>query len=181
MRKRLEKEVAVDTVLNLNQRIIAIRDQRVMLDIDLAGLFGVPTKAFNQAIKRNRERFPDDFVFQLTSAEKKEVVTKCDHLRRLKFSPSFPYAFTEHGAIMAANVLNSKRAIQASVYVVRAFVRMREVLAEHKELARIVNGHEKRLNDQDEVIISIVEEMRKQKEVLPPARPKRKIGFGKRE
>ena len=101
---------------------------------DLAELYGVPTRALNQAIKRNAERFPEDFAFRLTAEEKTELVTNCDRFDRLKHSTVFPLVFTEHGAIMAASVLNSPRAIEASVYVVRAFVKMREVLASHKEL-----------------------------------------------
>lgn len=179
MKKAGAKEISVTSPVNIAQRIFTIRGQRVMLDADLAELFGVPTRRLNEQIKRNRERFPDDFMFQLTREEKEDVVANCDHLSRLKFSPAFPHALTEHGAIMAANVLNSPQAIHASVYIVRAFVRMREALTEHKEIARMVNEHERRLNDQDEVIISIVDEMRKQRLALPPAKPKRKIGFRK--
>ena len=84
-----------------------------MLDADLAELYGVSTKVFNQAVKRNRDRFPEDFMFRLTQEEKAEVVTNCDHLRKLKYSNVLPSAFTEHGAIMAATVLNSDRALKA--------------------------------------------------------------------
>ena len=95
-----------------------------MIDTDLAELYGVTTKSLNQAVKRNPRRFQQDFAFRLTSGEKKELVTKCDRFERMKHSTVFPLAFTEHGAIMAASVLNSKRAVETSVYVVRAFVRM---------------------------------------------------------
>lgn len=91
-----------------------------MLDADLAELYGVTTGALNQSVKRNKQRFPKDFAFRLSADEKEEVVTKCDHLSRLKFSPVLPLVFTEHGAIMAASVLNSKRAVETSVYIVRA-------------------------------------------------------------
>ncbi|MGZ8473375.1 MAG: ORF6N domain-containing protein [Candidatus Deferrimicrobiaceae bacterium] len=107
-----------------------------MLDADLAELYGVTTARLNEQVKRNRHRFPDDFMFRLNPIEKAEVVAKCDNLLRLKFSPVLPFAFTEHGAIMAASVLNSHRAVEISVYVVRAFVRMREALAEHRDLAQ---------------------------------------------
>jgi len=93
--------------------------QKVILDADLAKLYGVTTKRLNQQVKRNRERFPEDFMFQLTTEEKAEVVANCDHLSRLKFSPASPYAFTEHGAVMAASVLNTPRAIEVSIFVVR--------------------------------------------------------------
>src|SRR3990167_1643754 len=93
-------------VERIGRSILMIRGQKVMLDADLADLYKVPTKALNQAVKRNKERFPGDFMFQLTKDEKTEVVTNCDHLQRLRFSPTLPYAFTEHGTIMLANVLN---------------------------------------------------------------------------
>ena len=92
----------------------------MILDIDLAAIYGVTTKRLNEQVKRNLDRFPSDFAFQVTPAEKSEVVANCDHLRRLKFSPVLPRAFTEHGAIMAANVLNSPRAVQMSVFVARS-------------------------------------------------------------
>ena len=89
------------------QQILVIRDQKVMLDADLAALYGVPTKRLNQQVKRNAERFPEDFMFQLSRSERDEVVANCDHLRQLRFSPTMPFAFTEHGALMAASVLNT--------------------------------------------------------------------------
>jgi hypothetical protein len=107
------------------QGILMIRGHKVMVDADLANLYGVTTKRLNEQVKRNRERFPDDFMFQLTAEEKEQVVANCDHLARLKFSPAIPNVFTEHGAIMAASVLNTPRAVEMSVYVVRAFIRLR--------------------------------------------------------
>jgi len=98
-------------------------------------LYGVPTKRLNEQVKRNQERFPSDFMFQLTADEKAEVVANCDHLAKLKFSKSLPYAFTEHGAIQAANVLASPQAIEVGLYVVRAFVHLRELVVSNKELA----------------------------------------------
>ncbi|GHU31193.1 hypothetical protein AGMMS50256_19300 [Betaproteobacteria bacterium] len=106
-----------------------------MIDSDLAELYGVPTKRLNEQVKRNRERFPNDFMFQLSTDEKTEVVANCDHLNKLKFSKTLPFVFTEHGAMMAGFMLNSAHAIEMSVYVVRAFVRLREVLASNRELA----------------------------------------------
>ena len=113
-------QMTVVPMERIERAILLIRGEKVMLDIDLAELYGVETKALNQAVKRNLDRFPPDFMFQLTTAEKKEVVTNCDHLIKLRFSPNLPYAFTEHGALMLANVLNSERAAQTSVQVVRA-------------------------------------------------------------
>jgi ORF6N domain len=121
---------------HIESRIQTIRGQRVMIDSDLAEVYGVPTKALNQAVKRNAGRFPGDFMFQLTSAEKAEVVTNCDHLQKLKFSKALPYAFTEHGAIQAANVLVSAQAVEMGIYVVRAFVQLRQAASLHADLAK---------------------------------------------
>ena len=136
--------------------ILTLRGQRVMLDRDLAALYGVSTKVFNQAVKRNENKFPSDFRFQLTQEEKKEVVTNCDHLKTLKYSPVLPYAFTEHGALMAANVLNSDQANSMSVYIVRAFVRLRETILGNSKLAVKLMDVEKRLDRHDETINALV-------------------------
>ena len=144
-----------------------------MIDADLAELYGVPTKRLNEQARRNAGRFPEDFCFQLSSAEKAEVVANCDHLARLKFSPSLPYAFTEHGAIMAANVLNSSRAVAMSVHVVRAFVRLREMIASHEELVKRLDELEARCDEQFKVVFDAIRQLM----VPPPAKPKRKIGF----
>jgi len=117
-------------------RIQRVRGLRVMLDVDLAVLYGVATKRLNEQVKRNRERFPADFLFQLTAAEKAEVIANCDHLQKLKFSKALPYAFTEHGAIQAANVLASPQAVEMGIFVVRAFVHLREAASVHADLAK---------------------------------------------
>lgn len=158
----------------IERGILLIRGERVVLDADLAALYGVPTKVFNQAIKRNAVRFPADFMFRLTKREKAEVVTNCDHLANLKFSPTLPNAFTEHGAIMAANVLNSERAVAASVHVVRAFVRLRRLLAGHADLARKVDELEKKYDAQFRVVFDAFRELMEPAEDEPD-RPK--IGF----
>jgi hypothetical protein len=133
----MDGQMSLVPVERIERAILSIRGEKVMLDSDLAQLlYGVPTKVLNQAVKRNLSRFPPDFMFQLTKTEKAEVVTNCDHLIHLKFSSNLPYAFTEHGALMLANVLNSERAAQTSVMVVRAFVRLRQMLASNAELAR---------------------------------------------
>ncbi len=125
-----------------------VRGTRVMLDADLADLYGVTTKRLNEQVKRNRERFPDDFMFTLTAREKAEVVANCDHLSRLKFSPTLPFAFSEHGAIMLASVLNSPVAVVTSVQIVRAFVRLREMAGLHKDLARKLDELERKYDKQ---------------------------------
>ncbi len=101
----MKSKLTVVSVEAVRSRIVALRGQKVLVDADLAAIYGVPTKRLNEQVKRNARRFPDDFAFQLTLEEKAEVVANCDHLRRLKFSPVLPYAFTENGAIMAAIVL----------------------------------------------------------------------------
>ena len=147
-------------VEQIGRRILLIRGHKVMLDRNLAKLYGVSTKALNQAVKRNRERFPNDFMFQLTQGEKEEVVTNCDHLRQLKFSTVLPYAFTEHGAIMLASVLNSQRAVEVSIYVVRAFVKLRETLSRHRNLAQKLMELEQKLESHDEQIRSLFHAIR---------------------
>jgi hypothetical protein len=143
-----------------------------MLDADLAALYGVSTRVLNQAVKRNRERFPEDFVFRLTEAEKAEVITHCDHLRPLRFSPSLPHAFTEHGAIMLASLLNTRIAVQASVQVVRAFVRLREILATHKDLARKLEDLEKKYDAQFKVVFDAIRHL-----MARPEKARRPVGF----
>jgi hypothetical protein len=152
--------------------ILVIRGHRVMLDADLAELYGVRTKALNQAVKRNRERFPEDFMFRLTREEKDEVVTECDHLRRLRFSPVLPHAFTEHGAIMLASILNSPAAVYTSIQVVRAFIRLREAMASHKDLARKLEALEKKYDAQFKVVFDAIRRL-----MEPPPRPTAKVGF----
>ncbi len=116
--------------------IYVIRGQKVMIDRDLAELYGVPTKRLNEAVKRNIERFPDDFMFQLTDSEQKELVANCDRLKNLKHSSSNAYAFTEHGVTMLSSVLNSKKAIEINIQVVRAFIALRQFALENNEIAK---------------------------------------------
>jgi len=143
----------------IERAIFVIRGQKVMLDADLAELYGVLTKVLNQAVKRNKERFPVDFMFQLTKEEKDEVVTNCDHLKRLKFSPTLPHAFTEHGAIMLATILNSPIAVQASIQVVRAFVRLRQMLASNADLARKLDTLERKYDAQFKVVFDAIRQL----------------------
>jgi hypothetical protein len=146
-----------------------------MLDSDLAGLYGVETKVLNQAVKRNIVRFPADFMFQLTKEEKDEVVTNCDHLSKLKFSPSLPYAFTEHGALMLGNVLKSARATEVSLLVVRTFVQIREMLSSNKDLAIKLEALERKVSSHDQAISGVIDAIRQL--MAPPATKKHGIGF----
>jgi hypothetical protein len=172
-------KLAVHPIEAIASKILFIRGHRVMIDADLAALYGVPTKALNQAVKRNSTRFPEDFVFQLTAEEKQEVVTNCDHLNKLKFSKALPFAFTEHGTIQAANVLNSPTAAEVGVYVVRAFVRLRELLTSNKELARRLDELEQRierkLQSHDQAITGLIKTLRQM--MAPDDTKKNPIGF----
>jgi hypothetical protein len=166
--------------------IVTLRGQRVILDHDLAVIYGVSTKRLNEQVKRNRDRFPEDFMFQLNSQEKARVVANCDHLAKLKFAKSLPHAFTEHGAIMAATVLNSPRAVQMSVYVVRAFVRMRRLMGDTHELARRLASLEKELKERLDVHeVAIVGILHRIMDLIDPpllpAPPRKSIGFKVKE
>lgn len=172
----------------IESRIFVIRGQKVMLDADLAELYGVETKAFNQAVKRNADRFPEDFTFQLTPEE--FVGLRCQFgtsnlMSQIVTSniPSgrggrrhVPYVFTEHGAIMAASVLNSSRAIEIGVHVVRAFVHLRELVSTHKALAQKLNQLERKVGAHDRAIAELINAIRL---LMTPVEPnkKRPIGF----
>lgn len=156
-------------------RILVLRGQRVMLDADLAELYGATTKRLNEQVKRNIERFPGDFMFQLNADEKAEVVANCDHLAKLKFSPSLPYAFTEHGALMLGNVLKSSSAVEVSLLVVRAFVQIREMLSAHKDIAAKLDQMERKLSSHDQAIAGLIDAIRQL--MKPPDSARRGIGF----
>ncbi|MCX5867200.1 MAG: ORF6N domain-containing protein, partial [Proteobacteria bacterium] len=158
----------------IESKILLIRGQKVILDVDLAELYGVPTKVLNQAVKRNRRRFPPDFLFRLTQKEKEKVVTNCDHLRKLRFSSTLPSAFTEHGAVMAASVLNSDKAIEVSVQVVRAFIKIRRILASHAGLARKLNELERKYDAQFRVVFDAIRELMSPPELPDPEPPPRR-------
>ena len=115
-------------------KILVIRDKKVMLDRDLAELYGVTTKRLNEQVKRNLKRFPDDFMFQITKQEKEAIILQFEHLSKLKFSTVSPYVFTEHGAVMLASVLNSDKAIDVNIQIVRVYTNLRNMLLDNNEL-----------------------------------------------
>ena len=168
-----------------------IRGLRVIIDADLATLYGVPTKVLNQAVKRNAARFPQDFMFQLDAPEKAEVVTNCDHLSKLKFSKSLPFAFTEYGAVALANVLASAQAVEMGIYVVRAFVQLRQASSVHADLAkrltelelsteRLELSHDtfsRNTRNQLRQVFEALGELADKAAPPEPAAPKRSIGF----
>ena len=164
----------------IESRILFIRGRRVMLDVDLATLYGVKTKRLNEQVKRNRKRFPEDFMFRLSMEERDELVANCDRFSNLKHSSSMPSVFTEHGAMMTANILNSEKAVDVSVFIVRAFVRMRELLDTSSKLAVKIKELEDRLDMHDENTIIIMETLRRllKESKEKPAASGRKIGFG---
>jgi len=156
-------------------KILLIRGKKVMIDRDLAELYGVPTKRLNEQVKRNIKRFPEDFMFQLTAEEKEEVVANCDHLKALKYSPVLPHVFTEYGAVMLASVLNSERAIEVNIQIVRIFTQMREMLLTHKDILLKLEQLERKMTGHDEDIQLIFTYL---KQLLnPPLEPRPRIGF----
>ena len=178
-------------VPRIEGRIQVIRGLRVIIDADLATLYGVDTRTLNQAVKRNAGRFPQDFMFQLEAPEKAEVITNCDHLQKLKFSKSMPFAFTEYGAVALANVLASAQAVEMGIYVVRAFVQLRQASSVHADLAkrltelelsteRLELSHDTFSRNTRNQLRQVFEALReladKAAPPVPPA-PKRSIGF----
>ncbi len=159
-------------VERIEDAIFVIRGERVMIDEDLARLYGVPTKRLNEQVKRNRERFPDDFMFQLNKAEfanlKSHFATASWGGRR-----TAPFAFTEHGALMAANVLKSPRAAEVSIQVVRTFMRLRRLIASNAELARKLDAMEKKYDKKFQDVFATIRQL-----MLPPdKKSKRTMGF----
>ena len=158
----------------VESKIFLIRSQRVMVDRDLAELYGVGTKVLNQAVNRNEERFPD-FMFRLNEEETKELVTNCDRFKSLKHSTVRPRAFTEHGVAMLASVLKSERAVKISIHIVKTFIRLREFINTHKELAQKMKELEEKVGKHDKEITAIVEIIKRL--ISEPEKPKGKIGF----
>ncbi len=168
----------------IERRIYLIRGQKVMLDADLADLYQVPTKRLNEAVKRNQDRFPEDFMFQLTKEEAESLRSQIvmSNLRSQIATSSYggrrflPYAFTEHGVAMLSSVLNSQRAVQMNILIIRAFIKLRDMLATHKDLAARMEKLEATQKQHTSVITVVVDEIKKLK-AAPPAPPKRRIGF----
>ena len=156
----------------IETRIFLIRGKKVMIDTDLAKLYEVQTKVLNQSVKRNLKRFPKDFMFQLTKEEKEEVVTNCDHLSKLRFSPVLPYVFTEQGVSMLSSVINSERAIMVNIQIMRTFTKLREMIESHKDLKRKLEDMEKKYDGQFQIVFEAIKKL-----IEPEVRPKRKIGF----
>jgi phage regulator Rha-like protein len=169
----MDGQISLVPLERIERVIILVRGEKVMLDSDLAEIYGVETRILNQAVQRNINRFPPDFMFQLTAKEAKflrsQIVTSNEGRGGRRY---LPYAFTEHGALMLANVLNSERAAQTSVQVVRAFVKLRQMLASNAELARKLDAMEKKYDAQFKVVFDAIRQL-----MSPVAKPKREIGF----
>ncbi len=138
----------------IEQRIFLIRGEKVMVDRDLAELYQVATKALNQAVRRNSDRFPDNFMFSLTQREKDELVTNCDRFETLKHSTSLPLVFTEQGVAMLSSVLKSKRAIQVNIQIINTFVHLRRMLSDNKVLLQRLHSMEKKYDAQFKLVFA---------------------------
>ncbi len=169
----MNQEIAVIPVERIERAILFVRRQKVMLDADLAKLYSTTTKRLNEQVKRNKDRFPGDFMFQLTKEEWDSLRSQTATAKKGRGGRRVPpYVFTEHGAIMAANVLNSPRAVQASIQVVRAFVRLRELLSSHKELARRLDELETKYDGQFRIVFDAIRKLMTAPEPRVP-----KMGF----
>ena len=160
----------------IERRIYLIRGHKVMLDRDLAQLYGVKAIALRQQVKRNRDRFPEDFLFQLSGDEADDLVSQNVIPSRRSFGGSLPYAFTEQGVAMLSSVLSSKRAVQVNIAIMRAFVKLREIMTTHQDLARKIEALERKYSTHDQDIQTIFKAIKTLLEPLPLP-PKRRIGF----
>jgi hypothetical protein len=169
----MKDKYSIIPVEQIERKIYLIRGHKVMFDSDLADLYEVPVRVFNQAVKRNTNRFPEDFMFQLTKEEeslRSQIVTlKKGRGHHRKY---LPYAFTEQGVAMLSGILNSPRAIRVNIEIMRAFVRLRQMLASNAELARKLNALEKKYDAQFKVVFDAIREL-----MTPPDKPRRRIGY----
>jgi hypothetical protein len=168
----MSKSETIHLSSNIESFIMTLRNRKIILDFDLAKIYGTNTKRLNEQVKRNKARFPGDFMFQLNKQEKDQVVANCDHLVKLKFASTLPYAFTEFGSIMAANVLNSTQAVDVSVFVVRAFIKLRELALENKEIISKIDHLEQKYDSKFKIVFDAIREL-----MEPKTPPRRRIGF----
>ena len=168
----MTKTAAIVPAERIQNCILLVRNQKVILDRDLAVLYGVETKTLNQAVKRNIKRFPADFIFQLTKVEKKQLVTNCDRFEPLKHSTSMPHAFTEQGIAMLSSVLNSERAINVNIAIMRTFVKLREILGSNELLRRKIETMEQKYDEKFQQVFAVLKDM-----LTKEAKPRKPIGF----
>jgi len=168
----MNKDLEIIIPEHIEQLIFMIRGQKVILDRVLAGLYGVETKQLKRAVRRNINRFPKDFMFELTKEEYDSLRCQFGTLKKGGHSKYLPFAFTEQGVAMLSSVLNSERAAQVNIEIMRAFVRLRQILASHKDLERRLDALEERYDDQFKVVFDAIRAL-----MEPPEKPKKKIGF----
>jgi len=173
MRQKKNK-VVTNLILqgSIESKILLLREKKVMLDRDLAELYGVKPIRLREQVKRNKKRFPGDFMFQLNKQETKELIANCDRFKIIKHSSFNPYVFTEQGVAMLSSVLNSERAIIVNIQIMRAFTRLREIIMSHKDLQRKIEDMEKKYDQQFKVVFEAIKQL-----LIPPKKPKRRIGF----
>lgn len=158
-------------------KIIVLRDVKVMIDKDLAELYGITTKQLNQQVKRNIKRFPEDFMFQINQEEKDDIISSFKHLNSLKFSTSLPYVFTEHGAVMLASIINSDKAIAVNIQVVRVFIQIRQALADNTDMRLEIEKIRKKTDNNTkniEMVFQYLDELLDKRE---NPKPRTKIGY----
>ena len=178
MKENNKNKILIPNELIAN-KILIIRGQKVMIDADIAKLYGISTKRLNEKVKRNISRFPSNFMFELTKEEKDQVVANCDHLNNLKFSAVLPKVYTEHGILMVANVVSSEQAIQMSIKIIEVFVKMREIFTDNlamkldiEEIKKKLSNHSKNI----ELVFDYLDELIEKKETK---NDRKQIGFKK--
>lgn len=158
--------------LSVSSRIFLVRNQKVMLDFHIAELYGIETRALKQQVRRNLERFPEDFLIQLTISEWQELITICDKLQSYKFSPSVPFAFTEQGVAMLSSILRSPKAIEVNIAIMRTFVKLRKMMETNEQLKAKVEAMEKKYDGQFQVVFKAIKSL-----LEPQKKPRKPIGF----
>ncbi|MDO9566297.1 MAG: ORF6N domain-containing protein [Candidatus Desulfaltia sp.] len=175
----MKKDIIMSNVVTMETitgKICLIRGMKVLLDADLAELYGVTTKALNQAVTRNEQRFPPDFMFRLAKEEKQELVTNCDRLDRLKHSSALPRVFTEQGVAMLSSVLRSERAIHVNIQIMRVFTRLRQMVLDNKELRKEFEKLKQITDERFQIVFETLDQLIKSEN-----KPKKKIGFTVKE
>ena len=165
-------EKSIIPVERIEQCIFLIRGEKVMLDRDLAELYGVETKRLNEAVKRNNERFPEDFMFKLDKSESDQLVANCDRFRSLKHAVSTPYAFTEQGVAMLSSVLRSKQAVEVNIAIMRTFVQLRRILADNALLRKKIESLEKKYDERFQQVFAVLKAM-----IAEDIKPRPQIGY----
>jgi hypothetical protein len=168
----MNKKITIPDEVIIN-KIYVIRGQKVMIDSDIAELYGVTTKRLNEQVKRNRNRFPFNFMFELTKEEKNQLVANCDHLKKLKFSPVSPKVFTEHGILMLSSVLNSELAVKMSVQIIETFVQLRKLANNYDDIMYKINEMESRNNEQFSEIYEVLQRLFSK----PEEQARKEIGY----